>query len=607
MKYSATIKSKVLFMLLIIIPLHVLAQDIQQQLRLAREFEQSEKWEEAGAIYEALYRQKPDRLDVFHQYMDYCLRLKEFNRALVLILDWQEKRPNDINLLISEAEVYAKMGNRGKAVQQWRKALDRKPKVLSAYQKVASSMTRERYFEEAEKVYLLARKKLDNDNLFALNLSNLYAAQIKYGKATSELIFHLLQYPKQTSFVENHLRKFPKTKRVQRQVKEQLKKAISANPTKKSLRQVLIHYYLHTEAYKNALDETLIFESFEEPQKKGDALLFFARKSFLNNALQEAESAYLTILKDYPQFKKKNHVLERLAQCYKAQHKLNEAIDTYQQINDAYPRSSLARHAIYQIAMIQKDHLFHFSEAEKTFQKIINQWPKSPESASSQIHMGECTIALGEIGKAEQIFQKMKELEEKNHGKHWIHALVNLAEILYLKGDFSGAISKLDQLSAETVTDEAMQDPRLNDGLTRRLFLNEHAFTSPGALLLFARSEYLYRQRKMNEALSVLDSLCIVWQDDLIIPHVLFKKGELGIELDLSRMSIQSYETLLNRFPHHLLADQALERTGWIREKEGNKKEAIRIYESLLMQYPNSLLANEVRERMRLIKNGERM
>ena len=80
----------VFFSLLLIIPRDSSAQNVEQQLRLAKELERSEQWEEVKDVYEALHAQAPDRIDVFHSYKEFCLRRKDFGRALELILDWQK-------------------------------------------------------------------------------------------------------------------------------------------------------------------------------------------------------------------------------------------------------------------------------------------------------------------------------------------------------------------------------------------------------------------------------------------------------------------------------------------------------------------------------------
>ena len=76
----------------------------------------------------------------------------------------------------------------------------------------------------------------------------------------------------------------------------------------------------------------------------------------------------------------------------------------------------------------------------------------------------------------------------------------------------------------------------------------------------------------------------------------------MAIELNLLKTGLASFDTLLARFPEHLLADRALERTGWILEKEGNKKAAFQRYERLLTIFPYSLLRDEVRERIRRLE-----
>jgi len=592
----------ILFSLLFMAPRYSSAQQVEQQLRLAKELENSEQWEEAKNVYETLYARSPDRIDVFYSYKDFCLRTKDYNRALDLLADWQKKLPGDGKLLISEAEIYAKMGDREKAVQQWGKAVEQNPNDLATYANVAASMTREQYFNEAEKIYLLGRKRLGNETLFALNLANLYAVQIEYGKAASELIVHLLLYPGQAPYIESQLYKYPGTNKVYREVREEFEKAIRANPKNLDLRIVLIDYHLRGEAYEEALREALTLESLESPAKRGETLFEFGQKAFRAGAAHYAELAYQNIIERYPNFTLKDRVLEGLAQSYEAQGNLNRSVEIYRCLAMEYPKSDLARQALYQIGLIQKNGLFHFSDAEETFQFIIGKWPNSPESVDSELQLGECLIANGKLDEAGQLFQKIIEHEEEKHSALWIRALISRSEILYFMGDFEKAVSELDKLSAKTVTGDGAQEPRLNDGLELRMFLKAYSRTNRQSLALFSRSQYLIKQRKLNRADAVLDSLIAGQPEDPLIPYALDQKGDLAIEMNLLKTSLASFDTFLVRFPKHFLADRALERSGWIMEKEGNKKEAFLRYERLLTQYPYSLLRDEVRERIRRLE-----
>ena len=131
----------------------------------------------------------------------------------------------------------------------------------------------------------------------------------------------------------------------------------------------------------------------------------------------------------------KDRVLEGLAQSCKAQDKLDRAIEIYQRLAREYPKSHLSRQALYQIALIQKDRLFHFSEAEHTFRFIIDQWPNSPESIDSELQLGECLIADGKLEEAEPLFQKILEREEEKRSRLWVRALISLSEVFYFMGD----------------------------------------------------------------------------------------------------------------------------------------------------------------------------
>ena len=580
-------------------------QDVNQKLRLAQDLERSGQWEEARTIYEDLYRQVPNNVVVFNQLKDLYLRVGQYEQALTLIQERQKAKPGDPSLEVSLAQVYHKMDKQDEAVERWQAVLDRYPKQPTIYQTVASAMIQERLLDEAIDVYLLGRSRIGNKNLFVFNLANLYGSRMDYAKATQELLQYLKTQPRHTSVVERELLRYPKTARVTQEIVSQLNEAIASRPNDPNLRRILVSVYLRAEQYEEGLRATLEIEQLTQAKQQGEALFRFGQEVFQSGAPEEAEKAYAEILQSYPGFPLKDRVLFGLAQCHEARDRFSEAAATYQRVFEEFRHSPLASQSLYQKGLIQKDWLFDLPGAEETFRTLVHQFPGVREAEDGRLELGTCHVSQGNLDQAEAIFNQALERTPKGTGA-WAGALVRLADVAYLRGQFDQTLSLLGQLASETTAPATLQDPVLNDGLKLRLFVQEHHQQSRQPLTLLAGAEAWERQRKDEQVLQVLDSLLTRWPQDPVAAPALFKKGETEIRLERYKESLASFDTLLTRFPANRLADRALERIGWVCEKRGERKEALVRYERLLVAYPHSFLIDEIRRRIRRIEEDKR-
>lgn len=575
-------------------------QDLKQRIRFGQDLEKAGRWEEARQLYEELYRQNPNDITVFTRLKEVCLITRHYERALEIV-EARRKRHADPNLDIAIGQIYYKMGKEDEAFDLWQKVLDRHHKNPGVYHMVASAMSMERLLDDAIEVYMLGRKKMGRDDLFVLNLVNLYGTRMNYDKSTKELIRYLRSHPNHISIVESYLLRYPMTTRVVNEVVKQIKDAISSSPNDLGLRRILVSFYLKAGHYQESFELAKEMEKLTEKKKQGESLFRFGQEAFRLGAPKEAGEAYKEILEFYSHFSLRERVLFGLAQCYEAQEKFPEAVETYQRVFDEFSnnRNTLSRQALYRKGIVQRDELFDLTGAIETFQNLAKRFPSSQESDNGQLAMGGCYISRGDLDQAEAIFKKMMEQKERKKGPIWIRAIIRLAESHYLRGRFEETHALLEELSSKDLTPAVMQDPIFNDGLKLRLFLQEHAKHSPEPLRYLARGEYLIHQHKYDHALAVMDSLLAVDSKSSIAADALFRRGEINIRLDRFKKGLTNFDTLLVRFPSHILADQALERIGWIYERMGDRKKALKRYETLLVAYPQSFQIDEIRRRIR--------
>ncbi len=586
----------------ILFPIKGKTQSTNQKLRLAQELENSGQWKEAQNIYETLYSKMPGNIVVFNRLKNLYLRTRSYQKALELVEKQRMVYPNNLSLDIAYAQVIYKMGRHEEAVKEWMNILDQWPKQSSVYRAVANAMIQERLLDKAINVYLLGRRRLNKNDLFTFDLANLYGLRMEYGKATDELLDYLKIHPHHFTLIENMLLTYPRADRVIKKIIHKIKEAIASRPKDAGLRKILVSIYLRAGRYKEGFKAAEELEKLTEKKKQGETLFRFGEETFRAGAPEEAEKAYREILRFYPDFSQIDRVLFGLARCYEAQNKFRQAAETYHQVFTKFSRSQLASQSLYLKGLILENKIFDLSGAIETFRTLIKKFPSSKYSEDARLELGNCFIAFGNLGKAEETFRKLLEKTKKRKGKTWVKALVQLSDVAYLRGDFEEVVALLRKFSTEQLEPDAVQEPLMNNGLELRLFVEEYYKKSPKPLTFLARGEFWERQRKYDMALRVIDSLITKWPDDPITAHALFKKGEIEIKLGKFNQSKAAFETLFKHFPESLLADRALERTGWICEKTGNKKEAVKTYENLLTLYPQSFLADDVRKRINRLK-----
>jgi tetratricopeptide (TPR) repeat protein len=573
-------------------------------IRRAEELEGAGRLDEACLLYEKVGENDPDFGAAFQGLKDLYIRTDQLEKALALVELQIKRMPNDLGLQSCIGEMLWRKDRKQEARDVWNGILDRNPKSLSAYQSVAGSMSGVKLFDDAIRVYQSGRVRMERRDLFALNLEALYASRMDYGNAAEELIVFLEANPSQVSFVTSQFFRYPKTDRVMKDILERLQDRNRANPGNQGIVEILVSMNLESEHYQEARSWTEVVERISPEKKRGTALFRFGQELEKHGQTDMAVDVYLDMIRRFPDLPILDQIWIRLAQCRQKQGRYPEAVEAYKALIHHNPKSVRVAEALFEKASIESENLFLLAEAESTYQTIIRKHPSSKEYAEAWLRLGDCRIRQGDLDGAESFFQDLLQ-QQKKKGRIWLKTQIRTADVSFLRQDFEKGISQLEPLIHEKIETDGYGDTDFNDGMERLLFIREFKDSDPEGLRLMARAELFGRQRLADHALAVLDTLCRRQPPKPIEVHAHFIKGTLQVDLGRFRDAMEEFQKISKEFPSDPLADDAVERMGWICETTGDRSRAMDLYETLLVVYPHSDLAGDIRQRMQRIEKKQ--
>ncbi|MBN2104393.1 tetratricopeptide repeat protein [bacterium] len=578
------------------------AQDINQQLRLAREYESAGRWKEARQLYESMYSEQPNHPVLYERLKELYMRTFAYTNAKAIIERQLKHNPDNPHLEVDLARVIFRMGNEKGAFDKLDSILKKYPETVSVYQLVASVYTAERLYDLAIKTYLKGRETLNQPNQFAISLSQLYAAQSDYILASEELVSYLKKNPTRIQFVQTLYLKYPKSEQVLKQLTGPLKRALDGSPDQLVFYRLLAKLYEHHEQYADALKIIQTLEKESPDKNQGNALFQFAEEVFLKGSIIESKAAFQKILTSYPQFQKRDRVLFGLAQCHEAESDYQQAIITYKRIVSEFDTRDFSKYAALHMGLLQRDRLFNVEDAIHTFQSIKNKNPGIPISWTAELELAQCYMIKNDTVSALPLLLQNIHRRHPDRPGHDLQAMYHLGQLYYFNGDYKKSLVWLDSLASNKWRDSSFQHPFVNDGLKLRFYIHQYYKSYPVQLHYLSRTDHLIFQRDYETACTTLDT---VMKNSLHAPiqgDALFKKGELMILLNKNKNALLYFQKLLDVFPHHLLADHALERCGYLYEKLNKNTLALKQYEKLLTDYPHSLFSDDIRKRIQNIE-----
>jgi len=172
------------------------------EFRMANQYMQQQKYEEALPILRELHAENPSSFTFFDHLADCLINLKKFGEAIEIAEAKIQNGHSVTRTNIKLAEIYHVSGETGRAMEIWDNVLEANPRQMQVIHNVGESMNQRREYMAAVELYQQARQDLNNSTLFSNELANSYMQAGMFKEAVNEYYLVIKESPQQMSFIQ---------------------------------------------------------------------------------------------------------------------------------------------------------------------------------------------------------------------------------------------------------------------------------------------------------------------------------------------------------------------------------------------------------------------
>jgi len=591
--------------------------DTDTKFRLAQGFELAGEFERAAALYRELYTRDPENQVIFDGFQRVLVQLKRYDDAIAVIKQRLVTHPRDIVLQGQLGSAYYRAGREHEADSEWEDIVAQDPKNPNRYRLLAGVLVENRLLDRATEIYRRGRASVGDPNLFTLEVAQLLTATMDYGGATTEYLRWLDRNVSQIGFVQNRMASFTAKPDGRSAAIDAVLAALreQEDPRREEL---LGWLYLEGKEFEKAFDA---YRSLDRiGNRQGGALYDFAERAYKARAYEVAARAYQEAI-DVPLSKAKypyakygyacalkdqglqsdsvrGPFADALTASGEATPLLDKAIASFRGVIEGFPHTEFSAKSWYQIGVLQYERFFNLDGALTSLERAAQEL--SGVNVIQQqvlLKISEIWTAKGDTARAAVQFRSVARTPSATPDQI-DEANFRLAELAYFGGRFAEAKDILAGISLNLKADYA------NDALQLQAFLAENASTPPATISEYAHADFLARQRRNSEAVTLFEHLAATYPTAPLADDALMNAGGLLARAGMFTGAIESYEKVLEQFKENsTLLDRAQFHIGEICQFGlHDVARAIASYEKFLADFPRSIFTDEARKRIRQLR-----
>lgn len=266
-----------------------------------------------------------------------------------------------------------------------------------------------------------------------------------------------------------------------------------------------------------------------------------------------------------------------------------------------FGRVSTMANAVRQLANLQAFYLQKPAEAGEELSKLIALPGTSPVVlAQAKLELGDIYILTGEIWEAALLYgQVEKQFSNDTYGQE---AKFRNAKLSYFQGDYVWSKAQLDVLKSSTTQLIA------NDALNLSLLISDNLQkeTDTAALKKYSYADLLIFKNQPDKALSLLDSLNILYPGNSLSDDILMAKSRIFLKLNETDKAVVQLQEIIDKHSSDLWGDDALFMLADLYEnKLSQPSKALELYQKIITDFPGSLYVIEARKRFRLLRGDK--
>jgi tetratricopeptide (TPR) repeat protein len=491
-------------------------------------------------------------------------------------------------------------------------------------------------------VYALqqTRSATKNNQLFSLELANLYRLQGKRDEMVQEYLDYVTQTPANSAYIKNLMQILLTKPEELESLERLLTDRVQKNQDSEVFSDLLIWTNLQQKNFYSAFIQSRAYDKrFRKEQSK---TLETAQIALNNQDYNNADRGFAYVMKEFGSTQ--NYLPAQLGLIKTREAKVKRRypvnkdsvrylIREYDQFRLKYPEHPSSYEAKLSEALLHGYYLNELDSSVVVINSLIADRKTPPQLRNqAKMELGDIYLLKEEPWEATLLYSQVEKSQRETPLGY--EAKLRNAKLSYYKGDFKLAQEHLDILKQATTREIA------NDAMDLSMRIKENtAFDTTGiSLKQFAHIELLLYQNKIEAAQKQLQNFetgkVLVKQAEaflygLIDVNTLVEtEGEyiwvtlpagminrsiqddfywLQANLKLKQgkfdESISFLEKIMKEFPDDVLADDAYYLEGDIYENQlKNKEKAMEIFREFLNKFPGSVYAAEARKRFRNLR-----
>jgi tetratricopeptide (TPR) repeat protein len=579
----------------------------QSDLELAEYYFNNGEYEKALLYYESIY--KTNRTEkVYSNYLNSLIAIGDFDEAEKVVKKKLKDNGNKANVHVDLGELYKKFDRQNDAEEEFGKAIKELLPGRSNVTRLANAFIQLGEYGYAKEAYLKGRRTANDGYEFHYEMANLQGMMGNLDEMVESFMELLLTAPNYIQTVQNSLnRNLNVAENAERgeMLRVKLLQRVQKYPEATIYSELLIWLFLQQKDFASAMVQARALD--KRLNENGSRMINLAQLAKSNADYPTAREAYNYVI-DKGNFGEyyvtaRMELLQVMLDEITARpgYPIDDIVDletTYELTLDELGMDASTAIIVKELAHIKGFYLGKTDEAIALLYDALEiPGMYSKITAVIKLELGDVLLLTGDIWESSLLYSQVElDFKEDVLGHE---AKFRNAKISYYTGDFEWAQSQLDVLKAST------SKLISNDAIDLSLLISDNfnMDTTIVPMLMFAQSDLLAYQNRVDEALLKLDSISTMWPGHSLSDDILMLKSDIFYQRGDFAQSAVFLQTIIDLYFTDILADDAVFKLAEINQfVYEDLEQAQLLYKQILDDFPGSLYVVEARKRYRELR-----
>lgn len=563
--------------------------ELANRLNFCRQLMRSRSFEDAAAMLERLYEDKPDSPVIVGLLVQCYDQLQHYEKSEAMIERYLSRDPEAFSFRLAYAEVIAKQGDFGRARQAYLDAASQFPLTNTIrYQAVVQSMVTHEMGDDALLLIDSLRGRTFDSSLFAIQRGTVLEKQRRYGEAAREFYSLLDDTSRVGNDAEKRLAALLDFGESQPAVESVFVAHDDLLQTPRALK-ILSSHYLKSGRYDKAFEFSAGRDSLGE--SGGDAMLAFMQSCFERNLYDQTARAGEYLLTHYDTADIPNAAYVAYGRALAELNRADEAVEVYQRILALTKRGRDKAEVLYLIGKLFLDNLGKYDLALTYFDSVETHYGGYPAYQQALVARPHCYLRQGDLERAGAEFEKVLTRRLGQNLKEEV--LYYAALVDFFQKQFDSTRGHLERLLVDHPAGRYVNDA------VRLLFTIDEAAGHPDILYDYSAALLFEERRMTDSAVAKLGAISEA-PDGILGDLAFFELARLSLAEGDGEAAIAYVDRLAESFPESYYLPYGLKTKADIFSSDPLRNEEARdIYRHLLESYPNFPFLSAIRQKLR--------